>query len=197
MHLFPSPESALADAAHGYLADVAPPWLVAHSHRTYQFGRGLLHKVGRDVDAEVLYVGSMLHDLALGTGVDDGVTPFHLRGAALARDFVLAEAEDAQAARLVHDAIALHLDLATADDPRPEVAGVHLGAALDVVGLRIDQVPEAFVEEALAAHPRMDLKARLIVCMRAEAERKPDSAVALLVDRLDFLGLISSAPFSS
>lgn len=38
-------------------------------------------------------------------------------------------------AQRVHDAIGLHLKLNSGDDPRPEIAGVHLGALIREVNL--------------------------------------------------------------
>lgn len=56
-------------------------------------------------------------------------------------------------ADLVHDAIRLHLDLTTGDDHRPEVAGIHLGSAADVLGLRLDEIPAPTIELILKTHP--------------------------------------------
>src|SRR4051794_16574583 len=122
------PDSSLAQGAAALLGAVADDWLVQHSLRTFRFGSALLQRVGADVDAELLYVASMLHDVGLGTVFDDGVTPFHLRTAALAGAFMTAQGRSIEDSSLVYDAIALHLELSSADDTRGVVAGVHLGA---------------------------------------------------------------------
>jgi hypothetical protein len=192
-----SPSTPLAAAASELLRRTSPSVLVNHCWRTYVFGAVLLERAGRDVDAECLFVSSCLHDLGLLPDNDDGSTPFQLRGAELARTLVLETSGSPQLAELVHDAVALHLELTTADHPVPEIAGVSLGAAVDVLGLRLDQLPGELVDAALAAHPRGDMKGWFTRAMRHEANRKPDSTVAAYVGDLDFLTLIGAAPFPS
>lgn len=169
--------------------------LVAHCRRTYVFGAALLERAGRAFDPESLFVGSCLHDLGLLAEHDDGSTPFQLRGAQLAREFVLGQGGTPRTADLVHDAVALHLELTTAEHPTPEVAGVSLGAAVDVLGLRLDALPAELVDAALAAHPRGGMKDWFVRAMRDEATRKPESTVAGYVEGLGFLTLIQEAPF--
>ena len=193
--LFTVPDSPLAASATAVLHDAADTWLIDHSQRTFQFGAALLHLRGHAVDHEILFVASMLHDLALGTTWDDPAIPFQLHGADLARREVKAHGADDATAELIHDAIALHLELQTGEDPRPEVAGVHLGAALDVIGLRIDEVPSELIDAVIEAHPRRRFKDELSAYLRVEADRKPTSSIALLLRELDFLDLIESAPF--
>ncbi|MDV9188046.1 hypothetical protein R6L23_07415 [Streptomyces sp. SR27] len=43
----------------------------------------------------------------------------------------------------MRDAIALHLELETAEGARPEVAAVRLGSAADAIGARLDHLPPA------------------------------------------------------
>ena len=190
------PDTNLAGAAAALATSVEPAFLVNHSRRTFHLGAELLSSAGRSFDAELLYVASMLHDIALGTEHDDGVTPFHLRGGGLAASTVVEAGRSDEEATLIYDAIALHLDLATADDDRPEVAGVHLGAAADVVGLRVEQVPPEWLGDLLADHPRLDMKAAFAQLIDAEAKKKPYSGAADLVREVAFLDLIHGAPFN-
>jgi len=187
------PDSPLARAAEALAEATAPPWVVAHSRRTYRFGLELLLRAGRTPDPEVLYVAAMLHDLALGTSLDDGRTPFELLSAAAARDLVLARGGSPASAVLVHDAVALHLDPATADDPRPEVAGIQFGSALDVIGLRAGDLPATLLDEVLAAHPRDGFRDAMLATFGAEAASKPGSGAAVLVERYGFLDLMAVA----
>ena len=196
--MIPTPPSTpLASAAAELLSATSPDVLVQHCRRTYVFGAALLDRAGRSFDTECLFVGSCLHDLGLLPVNDDGKTPFQLRGAVLARDVVERHGGTHSQASLVHDAVALHLELSTGDHPVPEVAGVSLGAAVDVLGLRLDLLPVELVDEALSAHPRGAMKAWLVAAMREEALRKPDSTVAGYVRDLDFLALVEAAPFPS
>lgn len=193
----PPPSTPLARAARDFLQRTSPPLLVDHCWRTYIFGTALLERAGRAFDAESLFVGSCLHDVGLLTDNDDGSTPFQLRGAVLARDFVLDNGASPDLAELVHDAVALHLELSTAQHPVPEIAGVNLGAAVDVLGLRLDQLPDDVVDAALTAHPRGEMKEWFTKAMTDEALRKPGSTVAGYVEDLDLIALIRAAPFTS
>jgi hypothetical protein len=189
------PDTDLAKAATTLATTVEPAFLVNHSRRTFHLGAELLTSAYRPFDAELLYVASMLHDIALGTEHDDGFTPFHLRGGGLAASTLVEAGRSDLEATLIYDAIALHMELATADDERPEVAGVHLGAAADVIGLRVDQVPPAWLEALVVEHPRLDMKASFAALISAEAEKKPYAAAAGLVREFSFLDLIHAAPY--
>jgi len=189
------PDSELALAALAMASSVEPAFLVNHSRRTFHLGAELLTAAGRLFDAELLYVASMLHDIALGTEHDDGVTPFHFRGGGIAANAMLDAGRSDREAALIFDAIALHMDLATAEDERPEVAGVHLGAAADVVGLRVEQIPPEWLTSMLAEQPRMDMKKAFAALIAEEAKKKPYSTAAGLVRELSFLALIHRSPF--
>jgi hypothetical protein len=191
------PDSALADAADGMLRASAPPVLVEHCLRTHAFAVALLDAARRPYDPELLFVAAALHDLGLTPAWDDGTTSFERRGAEVARQLLLDEGASPPAAELVHDAIALHLELSSATDPRPEVAGVGMGAAVDVLGLRIDELPAGTLDDVLARHPRLGLKDWLVEAMVAEAAVKPGSRAAALDREFGFPALIAAAPFTS
>jgi len=172
--------------------------LVRHSRRTYAFGRAvldLLHPAAGAVDAELLLVASLLHDVALGGPVDDGVSDFQQLGAAAARDLVLAQGRTDRDAALVFDAVALHLELTGARDPRPEVAAVALGAAADVAGLRLERLDPGLVTAILTVHPREGARAGLVQAISAQVEQKPGSRVARLEREAGLLAAIAAAPF--
>jgi hypothetical protein len=62
-------------------------------------------------------------------------------------------------ADLVWEAIALHTSPGIATRLADEIALVHLGAGLELLGQGLDQVPPQFVEEVLERYPRMNFKA--------------------------------------
>jgi hypothetical protein len=195
MKLITAPDTGLARGAAALARMIEPPFLVRHSERTFRFGAHLLTAARRTFDSELLYVASMLHDIALGTELDDNVTPFHFKGASVAAKYVLDAKRSDVDASLIFDAVALHMDLIAADDVRPEVAGVHLGAAADVIGLRLDQIAPELLEEVLAASPRSGMKQSFIEVFGVEAKEKPYSRAAQLVEGFGFLDLIDASPF--
>lgn len=195
MSSFPIPDSARASGALVYLGEHAMPWLVGHSFRTFHFGTALLICSGVKPDPELLFVAAMLHDLALGTDLDTTETDFQQRSADLAHSYMIETGATQDLAQRVHDAIALHLELDSGTDPRPEVAGVHLGALVDVTGLRLNELPTDFVEQILREYPRNNMKNALRAAMESEARRKPSSRIAVLVRELNLLDVITAAPF--
>lgn len=194
--LAPVPDSPLAAAAADLLRATSPPALVNHCLRTYQFGCAIGARDGLEPDPEVLYVASMLHDLGL-TERFAGPEPFEAQGAQAAYAFLVPLGYPPERAEYVGEAIAFHLAVTSAQDPRPEVALLSLGSAADLLGLRLDLLPADLLAAVLAAHPRHDFKRVITALMRAESAGKPDSLAATYVREFDFLDLIAAAPFDS
>ncbi len=191
--MLPVPDSRVAVAAVDLATAHMPKWLLAHSYRTFHFGLALLEAAGRSADAELLFVGSILHDIALGTDLDQPDTPFEVIGARVAEDFMTRSGASPERSRAVADAIKLHLLLSTADDERPEVAGVHLGAALDVIGLRAGDITQHVLAAVLTNQPRGPFIGELVQAMEAEA-RKPKSTIAELISHFGFIEMIKACP---
>jgi hypothetical protein len=195
--LFQQPDSALSVVAQQMLVESSSPALVNHCYRTYQFGSALLARRGRPPDTEALFVASVLHDLGLTERYEDGSTEFQLRGAQVAFETLVDSGARPELTSSVKEAIALHLELTSADDPCPEVAGVHLGAAVDVVGLYRDELADEIVGAVLERYPRLGLKALIAEAVGEQARRKPSSRIAYYVNDLGFGELVAAAPFDS
>jgi hypothetical protein len=97
---------------------------------------------------------------------------------------------------VVSAAIAGHLDLASAE-ARPEIALVHLGAAADVIGLRVDQLPGELIEEVLNMHPRNGFVDAVLPALQHQAVRKPQSTIAGLFRTVSFEKLMRGCPLDS
>jgi hypothetical protein len=71
----------------------------------------------------------------------------------------LAEQGVAESQRdVVWDAIALHTSVGIASRKRPEIALVHIGAGVDVMGIALDAIPSEAIGRTLEALPRLDFK---------------------------------------
>ena len=189
MILTAPPDTPTARLAAELVADASPPALVHHVWRTWYFGHELLATHVTGADLEVAFVASMLHDLGL-TDRGDGPDTFEREGADAAAAAVARAGWNEDRVELVRAAIASHLDVASAD-ARPEIALVHLGAAADVVGLRLDQIPGSLVEAVLDVHPRDDFVAVVLPLLEREVERTPDSTIAALFRDFDFGRLVT------
>jgi hypothetical protein len=190
---FTVPDSAFAREAEQACAEL-PAALVGHSYRTWLFGRALAAVDGCQLDAELFYCGSLLHDHGIAQPTPN-------------RDFTLQSAERTLAcaatagvgddrARTLADAICVHTTPGVAVDRDGEL-GCYLqwGAMVDGAGLRIWDVAPANVAEVLRRHPRVDFKHELVAMMRAEAAALPKGRFGLLV-RCGLPLAVRMAPFA-
>lgn len=101
------PDSSVCMKAIELVRDCSPEFLVNHGFRSYAFGVGLSHKVKKNYDKEVLFIGSIMHDLGLTKEHDHGGT-FECDGAKSACQFALDQDMEPSKAELIHEMIALH-----------------------------------------------------------------------------------------
>ena len=179
MHLadIPVPETAAAAAAHEVLAQYSAPALVNHCVRSYLLAASLAVVERIEVDVELLYVASVLHDIALEPAFDSHTLPFEDAGGHVA--WVFAAAAGWPAARRDHAAqvIIAHM---RGTDPAVDPEGhlLDLATGLDISGRNADRWPAELLAELVAAHPRLDLADRFLACFRDQATRKPTSSAA-------------------
>jgi len=191
---FQVPDSKFAREAEEACAEL-PPTLQGHSYRTWLFGRALASVDGHEMDDELFYCGSLLHDYGI-------VSP------TANRDFTLGSVErmlscadaaglDDERADLLADGICVHTTPGVRVDT-DGVIGCYLqwGAMVDGAGLRMWDVAPRNVDEVLRRHPRGDFKRDLIAMMRAEATAVPRGRFGLLV-RCGLPLAVRMAPFDS
>ena len=191
---FTVPDSPFAREAEQACAEL-PAALVGHSYRTWLFGRALAAVDGSELDVELFYCGSLLHDHGIAQP-----TP--------GRDFTLASADRTLAcaatagvsdelAQTLADAICVHTTPGVTVD-RDGALGCYLqwGAMVDGAGLRIWDVAPANVTEVLRRYPRVDFKGQLVAMMRAEAAAVPQGRFGLLV-RCGMPLAVRMAPFET
>lgn len=188
------PDSALARAAEQEAREVLSADLLAHSYRTYLFGRSLAAADGVAVDEELCYVACLLHDLQLGAPTPGRC--FAVTGGERAEKFVLSHGADPRWAAAVGAAIAAHITAGAARDLSDPGGFVSAGAFVDVSGARLDELDPRWVTDLLARHPRLELKRRLLGYWAAEAAAVPDGRARYMNRRAAFPLLVRLAPFS-
>jgi hypothetical protein len=165
------PDSALARDAEVAAQDLLTPALLNHSSRAYTWGAAIaaLHEIS--FDRELLYVAAMFHD----TGIPSPVprVDFTVASAAVAREFTDGHRVPADARELVADAIAMHYTPGVGLEAGAEAYLLSTGAAVDVFGLRSDEIPDAVRRSVVEDYPRLGFKREFAGLLRAEARQVP------------------------
>jgi hypothetical protein len=189
----PYPSSALTRAAAMLAMQRLTPAMYHHSHRTFLFGAALGEVEGLDVDLELLLAAALLHDVGLPSREPDG--DFTRGSSRVARDVAEQVGLSTAATRTMRDAITLHHTPGVTRDDGPVAYLLHAGAAADVVGSRVGQLPPEVVTDVLALHPRAGFAREFAAAFRTEARRAPRGRAALLRRYGAFDLAIRTAPF--
>ncbi len=202
-----APDSDLARKAAKLAEQAHTKVLLNHVHRTWWFAECIGRKREMQYDRELVYIASLLHDLGLSPS-HTADKRFEVDGADAANRFLLENDYPKAKADVVWDAIALHSLADIADRRQPEVALVHFGAHVDVMGLRMEEIPSSLIDDTLALYPRIGMKAAFTEALAEVARKKPHTAIGTgladigrrLVHGLEIpnvCDIIHAAPFES
>lgn len=135
-----------------------------------------------DVDHELLYVAAILHDIGTVSEYDNFTISYEHAGGHVGVALTAGAGWAPERRRRVLDVIVRHNWPSV--DPEVDVEGhlLEIATGLDISGARPDVLPEEFLREVLAAHPRGELAQEFGSCVIDQAERKPTSAARRLVD---------------
>jgi HD domain len=151
-------DTPLITHALDYARDCSEPVLFNHAVRSWLFAVRLGQLQGIAHDAEVVAVGSLLHDLGLTGRFSGGHRRFEVEGADAARAFAREQGLDDRRVQLVWDTVALNSTPSLALYKEAEVALSTAGIVLDFGGPQYDQIPPGDMKSILAAFPRLDMK---------------------------------------
>ncbi|WP_099039681.1 HD domain-containing protein [Mycobacterium neglectum] len=197
------PDTELVREATELVRDVADDLLFNHSRRVYLWGSLQGSRRGLVPDPELFYVGAMFHDLGLTEKYCSTDQRFELDGADAAQAFLRAHGISEHDARNVWLGIALHTTPGIPDRLGPEIALVTAGVETDVLGLNLDALSSAEIQEVIAAHPRVDFKAGILQAFHDGMKNRPDTTFGTMNDdvlahfdptfkRTDFVSLIDA-----
>ncbi len=189
------PDSGIARQAEELCRETSSPMLVNHCLRTYAWGMILAARDGARPDAELFYVASLLHDLAL-TERFRGYAPmpcFAARAGILATDWARERGWPDERCAALGDAVCLHLNARVPPELGAEAQLLQAGAGLDVIGLRHWELAPQTVEAVLARYPRLQMKRDAYMLFEAEAH--PGTRTRLLNRWLLFGTLVRHSQF--
>jgi hypothetical protein len=169
----PMPDSAIATQATELLLQYGTELLYNHSVRAFLFASVNARHTAVCYNPELLYVSSVFHDLGLTPQYSSPDQRFEVDGANAARDFLKGHGLSAQALQLVWDAVAFHTTTGIAEYKEAEVALLHYGVALDVVGRGYEHITEKERGEIIAQFPRADFKKKIIPAFFEGFKHKP------------------------
>jgi hypothetical protein len=177
------PDSHLARAADERVRELSHPGLYAHCIRSWLFASLFADRDRVEHDGELLYLACVLHDLGL-TEAHDRRDPsaecFAVEGARAAQRVLCAQGESADRARVVGEAIMLHLNISVPARLGAEAHLLHKGVWLDVAGRSAHRLHPHVLREIVRRWPRDELAESLFAANAAQANARPGSRAAFI-----------------
>lgn len=180
---FVRPDTPAARGAFALATQYQSAAITAHAIRSWYWAEAfaVVEEI-RDVDHELLYVAAILHDIGTVAEYDNVTISYEHAGGHVGVAVTAGAGWAPQRRRRVLDVIVRH-NWPTVD-PGVDVEGhlLEVATGLDISGARPDALPEEFLREVLAAHPRGELAQEFGSCVIDQADRKPTSSARRLVD---------------
>jgi hypothetical protein len=166
-------DTPLIARALEYVRANSEPYLFNHAVRSWLFAVRLGQLQGGAYDAEVVAVGTLLHDLGLTRGFS-GPRRFEIEGADAARTFAKEHGLAEDRARLVWDSVALNSTPSIGLHKEPEVALCTAGIGVEF-GFQYDRIPPDEMKGVLAAFPRLAMKRRFTDSVCRVVRTRPET----------------------
>ena len=166
-------DTPLITNALDYAQAHSEPYLFNHAVRSWLFAVRLGQLQGGTHDAEVVAIGTLLHDLGLTPGFG-GARRFEIEGADAARAFAKERGLDEDRARLIWDSVALNSTPSIGLYKEPEVALCTAGIGVEF-GFQYDRIPGHEMRSVLDAFPRMEMKRRFTDSVCGIVRLKPET----------------------
>jgi hypothetical protein len=168
------PDTDLAMRARDLVHACCQPHVAAHSERSFQFAALVSQADGIDLDIEVLYIGTLMHDVGLSEQFA-GPDRFEMRGANAVRSMLLESGMEPTRAEKVWDVIALHASTAIAAHKSVETRIANRGISIDVRGAGAENISPAAIRAVLDAWPRNEFPSAFSQTMIDEVRSNPSS----------------------
>jgi hypothetical protein len=149
--------------------------VAAHCERSFQFAGLIARAEGLTVDMEVVYIGTLLHDVGLAAAFA-GPDRFEARGANVVRTLLIDAGMDPERVANVWDVIALHATSTLAAHKSPETNLANRGISIDVRGVGFEGLPPGDVRAILDGWPRATFAAAFERILADEVRANPATA---------------------
>lgn len=170
------PDSKMAREVTEIVRDTESELLFHHSSRVWYWGALAGQRRGLKVDAELLYVGCMFHDMGLTHDRCSCDKRFEVDGANAAKEFLQRHGIAEQDIDKVWTAIALHTTPGIPEFMAPEIALVTAGVEMDVLGIGFDQFDQQEIGAVTDLHPRPEaFKEEIIQAFYEGIKHKPQT----------------------
>jgi len=166
-------DTPLITRALDYAQAHSEPYLFNHAVRSWLFAVRLGQLQGTTYDAEVVAIGTLLHDLGL-TSRFAGPRRFEIEGADAARMFAERHGLAEDRARLIWDSVALNSTPSIGLYKEPEVALCTAGIGVEF-GFQYDRIPPNDMKSILSAFPRLDMKRAFTEAVCRIVTAKPET----------------------
>jgi hypothetical protein len=169
-------DSAAARASEALLTELAPPFMVNHSLRTYWFSRLIGMGMGLSFDDEALYVASLTHDIGFYgryARATDGAECFTIRSAQAADEILDRSGWDAARRDRVAEAVILNTNGHVPPELGIEAHLMMRGVLTDATGMHAWRVHPQTVDAVFEHLPLLDQGERLWPTFSEEADRHP------------------------
>src|SRR4051812_14626897 len=168
------PDTPLVERSIEYARQNCEPYLFNHVVRSWLFAVRIGQLQTTHHDAEVVAVGTLLHDVTLNENFA-GPRRFEVEGADLARKFAKECGFDERRAQLIWDSVALNSTPSIGLYKEAEVSLCTAGIGLDVIGWQYGLIPSDEMRKILDEFPRLGMKRRMTRCFCQIATTKPET----------------------
>jgi hypothetical protein len=148
------PDSTMARAATQLIRDTEDDLLYHHSRRVFLWGALTGERRGLQYDPELLYIGTMFHDMGLTEAYNSSDRRFEVESANAARNFLKSYDIAERDVDDVWTSIALHTTPGVPEHMRPTIALVTAGVEMDVLGIAYHDFTNTQRDHVCEHHPR-------------------------------------------
>ena len=166
-------DTPLVSRAMDFARTNSEPFLFNHAVRSWLFAVRLGQLQGIAHDAEVVAIGTLLHDLGL-TNSFGGQKRFEIEGADAARTFAREQGLDDRRVQLIWDSVALNSTPSIGLYKEAEVALCTAGIGVEF-GFQYDRIPPDEMKSILDAFPRLAMKQRFKDSVCRIVKTKPET----------------------